>query len=61
MSSIFMKPQRLLSLISEKNSKGLKLFNVGMGSAAKDDFYIRSIPSANLINLSEFTEPHPNM
>lgn len=51
-----MTPQKLLKIVSEKKSVGLKLLYVGMGTSAKDNFYVRCIPSANLIDLNEFTE-----
>ncbi|CAI2384611.1 unnamed protein product [Moneuplotes crassus] len=61
MSNLFVKPDALFKILTEQRSIGLKLFYVGMGRSAEHSFYTRSLPSANLLNLHEFTESSPNL
>lgn len=60
MSKIFMNPKTLFKLVTEEKSKGLKVLYVGMGESAKESFYVKSIPSANLVDLNEITTSSPN-
>lgn len=54
MSTIFVKPKTLFNLITKEKAKNLKLFYASMGQAGKDTFASRSIPTANLIDLTDF-------
>jgi hypothetical protein len=61
MSKIFMPPETLLKILTEQRSKGLKVIYVGMGKNSLDTFYVRSIPTANMIDINEITETSPNL
>lgn len=59
MSKIFIKPEALLRIMTEEKSKGLKVIYVGMGQSSLETFYVKSIPTANYIDLNEVTETDP--
>ena len=50
-----MQPDTLLKILTEQRSKGLKVLYIGMGQDSLDTFYIKSIPTANYIDLFELT------
>lgn len=59
MSKNYITPAKLLSKLNEGSIENLKIINIGFGDSAKKSFYDTAIPTANMIELKEFTEMKP--